>query len=100
MRIEFRAPQSAMPKKDPENPCPCQFRLFQMKEKKGEMYWLVDVGEKVEKDQVICEPEVEKKTVEFLSPVDGVIAEICVQDEETFCAGDLLCYIETADATA
>lgn len=94
MRVEFRAPEVAMPKKDPENPCPCQFRPFQLKNKKGELYWLVDIGDTVAKDQVICEGEVEKKVVELLSPCDGILAEICVEEEGTFRPGDLLGIIE------
>lgn len=97
MRIEIKVPESAMPKKDPENPCPCQFRPFQIKEKKGEIFWLVSQGDKVEKDQIICEGEVEKKTIEFPAPESGILTEICIEDEETFRVGDILGYIETEE---
>lgn len=95
MRVEVVVPQSAMPKKDPEHPCPCQFRQFQLKEKTGELTWLVETGERVEKDQVICEGEVEKKTLEFLAPCDGVFVEKCLEDDEEFEAGEILGYVET-----
>lgn len=94
MRVEMIVPKSAMPKKDPEHPCPCQFREFQIKEKTGELTWLVGVGARVTKDQVLCEGEVEKKTLEFVSPCDGVLVEICIEDEEEFTSGDILGYIE------
>ena len=94
MRMEIVVPQSAMPKKDPEHPCPCQFRQFQLKDKTGELTWLVDIGKEVKKGQVVCEGEVEKKTLEFLSPCDGVLAEICIENEEEFSCGDILGYID------
>lgn len=95
MRVEFRAPETAFPKKDPENPCPCQFRPFQLKSKKGELFWIASVGDVVKKEQVLCEGEVEKKTVEFLAPCDGTLVEICVEDGDNFRAGDLLGWIES-----
>lgn len=95
MRVEIIVPESAFPKKDPENPCPCQFRPFQIKDKKGEIFWLVEKGERVCENQVICEGEVEKKTLEFLAPADGILSEICIADEENFRAGDILGFIET-----
>ena len=67
MEYEIRVPKSAMPKKDPDHPCPCQFREFQIREKKGEITeWLVEEGGSVKKGQVICEGEVEKKHWSFI----------------------------------
>ena len=37
--------------------------------------------------------EVEKKTVEFLAPCDGVLTQQCVGDGEVFTAGDILGYV-------
>lgn len=95
MRIEIIVPESAMPKKDPEHPCECQFRPFKLKDKKGEIFWLITEGEEVKKDQIICEGEVEKKTIEIPAPADGILAEISIQDEGSFTVGDILGYIET-----
>lgn len=96
MKIEIVVPESLFPKKDPKHPCPCQFRPFQLKEKIGELTWLAAVGDMVVKDQVICEGEVEKKTLEFLAPCDGMLSEITIEDEEEFTCGDVLGYIEKA----
>ena len=95
MRKAIIVPDSLMPKKDPEHPCPCQFREFQILEKKGELFWLVEKGEHVVRGQVICEGEIEKKTLEFPAPCDGVLAEICIEEEGVFHRGDILGYIET-----
>ena len=95
MRVPITVPDSAMPKKDPVNPCPCQFRPFRLKDKTGEVFWLVSQGERVCRGQVVCEGEVEKKTVELPAPADGVLAEICVPEEGQFAAGTVLGYIET-----
>lgn len=94
MRVEIKVPDSLMPKKDPVNPCPCQFREFKLQDKKGELFWLIEVGESVKEGQVICEGEVEKKTLEFTAPCDGLLAEKMIADEEYFYRGDILGYIE------
>lgn len=91
MKYDIRVPKSAMPKKDPDHPCPCQFREFQIRGKKGEITeWLVEEGGSVKKDQVVCEGEVEKKTLEFRSPADGILEKICLSEEDAFRQGDLL----------
>lgn len=95
MLVEIIVPDSLMPKKDPENPCPCQFREFKIQEKKGELFWLVETGEPVKKGQVICEGEIEKKTLEFKAPCDGILKDKCIGDEEFFYRGDVLGHIET-----
>jgi 2-oxoglutarate dehydrogenase E2 component (dihydrolipoamide succinyltransferase) len=45
--------------------------------------WLVKVGENVERDQMILEISTDKVDTEVPSPVDGVLAEIMVQEGET-----------------
>lgn len=95
MRVEVRVPQKAMPKKDPEHPCPCQDRPVNMKKKSGILTWLKDVGDPVTEGEIICEAEVEKKALEFTSPATGVLCEICIEDEEKFSIDDILGYIET-----
>lgn len=97
MKCEIKIPETAMPKKDPVNPCPCQFRPVKLKNKTGVLTWLVQVGEAVKKDQVVCEGEVEKKTIELLSPVNGILSEICIHDEEEFSCGDVLGYVEAGE---
>lgn len=91
MEYEIRVPKSAMPKRDPDHPCPCQFREFQIRDKEGEItLWLVDEGEAVHAGEVVCEGEVEKKTLEFVSPADGVLEKICLHEEDLFHQGDLI----------
>lgn len=98
MRYEIRVPKSAMPKKDPEHPCPCQFREFQIRDKKGEITeWLVDEGDTVKKGQIVCEGEVEKKTLEFASPADGILEKICLREESVFHRDDLLGIVRGED---
>ncbi len=97
MRVEITVPPKAMPKKDPDNPCECQNREYHIRHKTGEIFWLAKEGDYVEKDQVVCEGEIEKKTFEFRAPCSGTLAEICIFDEEEFAYGDVLGYIETGD---
>lgn len=95
MLVDIIVPDSAMPKKDPVNPCPCQFREFHIEEKTGEdLYWLVEIGELVAENQVVCEGEIEKKTLEFTAPCDGILAEKCISDESEFKRGDILGRVE------
>lgn len=95
MLTKIIVPDSLFPKKDPEHPCPCQFREFKIEDKKGEIFWLVDKGAQVKKGEVICEGEIEKKTLEFTAPCDGILKEICVENEDIFHRGDILGYIES-----
>lgn len=88
-------PDVAMPKKDPIHPCPCQDRPVYLQYKSGTIQWLATVGDTVEKGQVICEGEVEKKALEFCAPCEGLLAELCLKNGDTFSAGDVLGYIES-----
>lgn len=97
MRIEIIVPDSLMPKKDPVNPCPCQFREFKLQEKKGQLFWLVQTGESVKRGQVIAEGEVEKKTLEFVAPCDGIVESKIVEDEGSFFRGDIIGYIASSN---
>ena len=95
MRKAILVPETAMPKKDPENPCPCRDMPVKLVYKTGILAWLKEVGETVEKAEAVCEGEIEKMTLEFLSPVTGYLEEKCVEDEGKFAFGDVLGYIET-----
>ena len=88
-------PEFVMPKKDLEHPCPCQDIAVKLTYKKGKLFhWLKKTGEYVELDEVICEGEVEKKSVEFVSPCKGRLAEQCVDTGDVFEAGAILGYVE------
>lgn len=93
-RVAITVPKEAYPKKDPVNPCPCQFRLMKLENKTGTITWLKQIGDRVQKGEVVCEGEVEKKALEFTAPDDGILEEICIGDEENFTYGDILGYIE------
>ncbi|MFA9377429.1 MAG: lipoyl domain-containing protein [Lachnotalea sp.] len=97
MRIAIIVPESAMPKKDPVNPCACQDKPVRLKFKTGTLTWLVELGDKVLKGDVVCEGEVEKKALEFLAPCDGSLDEICIEDDGVFKADDILGYVKEED---
>ena len=82
-----------MPKKDPAKTCECMNEPVKLESKKGTLFWVKQTGDTVKKGEVVCEGEVEKKTVEFLAPCDGVLTQQCVRDGEVFTAGDVLGYV-------
>lgn len=93
MKEAILVPDTAMPKKDPEHPCPCQDKPVKLTYKTGVLCWLKEIGDPVKKDEVLCEGEVEKKTLELLAPCDGILLEKCVQDHDEFTCGEILGYI-------
>lgn len=93
-RMEIKVPKKAMPKKDLENPCPCQDKPVNLTFKTGTVTWLKEVGEAVEAGEVVCEGEVEKKALEFTAPQKGILCEICIEDDEEFAYDEVLGYIE------
>lgn len=97
MKKEIIVPDSLMPKPLPYRNCECMKQPIDLKEKKGILKWLCSTGEKVEKGQVICEGEADKKTVEITAPCEGVLCEKCIEDEFVFRAGDVLGYIESEE---
>jgi pyruvate/2-oxoglutarate dehydrogenase complex dihydrolipoamide acyltransferase (E2) component len=60
--------------------------------------WRVEVGDRVEAEQTVCEISTDKIDTEVPAPVDGVIAEIVVDVEETVEVGVVLARISTGDA--
>ncbi|MBG9733523.1 2-oxo acid dehydrogenase subunit E2 [Paenibacillus alvei] len=56
--------------------------------------WLVNVGDKVNKYDPVCEVLTDKVTAEVPSTFSGTITEIVVQEDETVAVGTLLCCIE------
>ncbi|MDO4478044.1 MAG: lipoyl domain-containing protein [Lachnospiraceae bacterium] len=95
MRVPIIVPNEAMPKKDPEHPCPCQNKVMELEYKTCLMMWTCAEGDYVTEGQVICEGEVEKKALEFRSPASGRLVDCQVEDDDEFKAGDVLGYIET-----
>lgn len=61
--------------------------------------WLVNVGDKVNKYDPVCEVLTDKVTAEVPSTFSGTITEIVVQEDETVAVGTLLCCIEEENQT-
>ena len=97
MRLAIVVPESMMPRKDPDNPCPCQDRPVEFTVKKGVLSWFYEVGDTVPAGEILCEGEVEKKAVEFPAPRTGVLVEQTVAEDEVFAAGDVLGYLEVEE---
>jgi 2-oxoglutarate dehydrogenase E2 component (dihydrolipoamide succinyltransferase) len=55
--------------------------------------WFKQVGDAVEADEMLCELETDKVSVEAPSPVSGTVAEILVPEGETVQAGGMLARI-------
>jgi 2-oxoglutarate dehydrogenase E2 component (dihydrolipoamide succinyltransferase) len=57
--------------------------------------WLKNVGDKVERDEMILEISTDKVDTEVPSPVTGVITKILAQEQETVEVGKVIAEIET-----
>lgn len=57
--------------------------------------WLKSVGDKVQKDEIIYEITTDKVDTEIPSPVDGVLVEILVREQETVLVDTVVAIIET-----
>jgi 2-oxoglutarate dehydrogenase E2 component (dihydrolipoamide succinyltransferase) len=62
--------------------------------------WFKKPGDRVEMDEMLCELETDKVTVEVPSPAAGVLAEIVAAEGETVAPDALLAMIGEADASA
>lgn len=97
MRHEILAPESMLPKRDPnaEFVCECMFRPVKLKRRECKvLVWLKQAGEAVKSGEAICDADVEKKTVEFVAPCDGVLVEQCIPEGGIFTTGAVLGVIE------
>ncbi|HBI03253.1 MAG TPA: branched-chain alpha-keto acid dehydrogenase subunit E2 [Paenibacillaceae bacterium] len=61
--------------------------------------WLVKPGDRVKKYEAICEITTDKVNAEVPSTYDGKVKELVVQEGETVAVGELICYLETMEAT-
>lgn len=96
MRQAVTVPGELLPKPEPYRNCQCMKEPIDLEANRGIVMWLRSVGDMVQKDEVICEGEVAKKTVEFRAPCSGILAEITIEDKYVFRAGMILGYIEEA----
>lgn len=62
--------------------------------------WLVDEGDEIEEDQLLCNAETDKAVVEIPAPCNGRIAEFRAREGETVGVGEVLVVIETDDPPA
>jgi 2-oxoglutarate dehydrogenase E2 component (dihydrolipoamide succinyltransferase) len=62
--------------------------------------WRVEVGDRIEADQTICEISSDKIDTELPAPASGVVAEIVVPVEETVTVGTVLARIATGASVA
>lgn len=59
--------------------------------------WLKEVGDTIEKDEIICEIGTDKVDSELPCEYSGVLKEILVQEGQTVNVGDVIAIIETED---
>jgi len=59
--------------------------------------WLKQEGEKVKKDETVCEITSEKITATIESPADGVLRKILVRENEEVPVSTVLAQIEEED---
>ncbi len=59
--------------------------------------WLIDVGQKVKKNEPIAEIESDKATLEIESPTDGVLIERIAKVEDELEIQQTIGYIESAE---
>ena len=59
--------------------------------------WRVEVGDRIEAEQTICEISTDKIDTEVPAPVGGVVTEIVVPVETTVAVGEVLARIATED---
>ena len=57
--------------------------------------WTKRIGEKIEKDETILEITTDKVDSEIPSPVNGILTEILVGEQQTVPVGTVIAYIET-----
>lgn len=63
--------------------------------KQGEIIsWEVEVGDHIDKDDVLCEVQAEKMATELESLYSGTIVEIIAEEGESYDVGAVLAYIE------
>ena len=62
--------------------------------------WRVEVGDRVQAEQTVCEISTDKIDTEVPAPAGGVVAEILVALEETVDVGTVLARIATGEGGA
>lgn len=87
--IEIRVPESAVPKSGPYK-CKCMEEGVNLSGKKGKVFWIAALNDNVKEGELLCEIELRKKVFEILSPCDGTLARIDMEDGDECEGGSLL----------
>ncbi len=61
------------------------------------LVWRVQVGQRVDEDDVLCEVETEKTNADVESLYSGVVLELVAKENETYPVGFVLGYIDAED---
>ena len=97
-KVPLTLPVFAYPRKNPEHPCPCEERPVELTYKTGTLFWKKMVGQTVRRDEVVAELEVEKKTLEITSPLDGILDSRTVQQGDEVQGSAVIGYLMTEDS--
>lgn len=97
MKMPVLVPKSIIPRQD-SNLCECRQKPVNMEYKKGVLYWRAQCGQAVRKGDVLCTLEVEKSVGEIVSPCNGLLEKICVQDGEQCGPDNVIGYIATENS--
>lgn len=95
-KVEIVVPKSAIPKNS-IYACKCQKTEFKTEGKKAKVFWIAKLMDYVKKEELLCELEIQKTTLEVYSPCDGYLAEICIDDGDDCTMGNILAYLDTKD---
>ena len=93
-RIPITLPTFCYPKKNLENPCPCEDRPVELTHKNCLIFWQKEEGDLLREGDVLAEAEADKKTVELPAPTAGRLVQRCVEDGDTVRFDEILGYIE------
>lgn len=91
--VPIQVPLRGRPQNKEGRDCECMNREYLLKYKTGMMHWCAQPGDRVCAGDIVCEAEIEKKIFEIPAPIDGVLAEQCVADEEEFKCNLVLGYV-------
>jgi pyruvate dehydrogenase E2 component (dihydrolipoamide acetyltransferase) len=58
--------------------------------------WLVQIGESVERGQVIAEVETDKATMELESVATGIVEKLCAEPDQMVEIGQVVALIQTS----
>jgi len=98
MRVEIIVPETIL-KKVGAFACKCQRTEIDLMEKEAKVFWKKKLNELVEKDEVLCEIEVEKLVGEIRPPFAGRLTEIFIEDGDNCDSGSLIGILETDSST-